>query len=361
VFVGQQADLGGAILTGSSVTQVTIQDSSFHSCYSRGHGGAIDHAGSALNITRCCAVNCSALTQGNFLRLTKSNSSHTISGFSMVSIGASSNSGIGGIYCASNIGLTMSFVNSSACTALNYGSVVYSTGGTLIYLLRYINAVNSMGYSAFDNNDVSAASSVTFCNLYANEASNGVISSYNYQADLVVDQCIFKDNSGNRDLYAIHNKIQASNCVFSATTIPSSYAINFGGNLLGTTTPSHQIFAVGAFVCFNVIPRTITRSPAGTARPTRSRSARPTVSPSARPTVSHSPVLTVSHSPQVTDSPLSTVSQSQSQTPPGSFSPFATDSPSPTGSSTLTFTICQPITIAWRGILRMALYSFVLV
>jgi hypothetical protein len=312
-FIDQHGVTGGAIWTDSSVTHATIQDSLFYSCYSpeceergwgdcwdwirSGYGGAINHDGSSLALTRCCGVGCYAWLFGNFVRLTKRDSSHVISHLSMVSIGISSSyAGIGGIYCDGTIGLTINCINSTSCFAYGFGSVVYSADDSGFYSLTYANTVNCKDcYSMVENDNISPCSSVTFCNFYGNGANRGVISSYSSTSPLSIDQCIFNGNAGNRDLYAKSLKLEVSNCFFSSPSFPSSYAGDFTGNTVSSVTESYWIFAVNTYRCPGVIPRTISGSPTASARSACTQSIRPTVSGSYTVTSSGLPSLTITN------------------------------------------------------------------
>jgi hypothetical protein len=251
LFVSLSEWQGGAIWTGSLVTDAIIQDSSFHSCSSLSGtdavgGGAINHDGGTLNITRCCGINCSASMYGNFVRFSKSGTSHVISHLSMISHGTAYDfSGVSGICCEPNVGLELFFINSSFCATRSYGSVVCSMGGIgdsgVLYSLLYVNAVNcSGGSSTVDNSRLLPDCSVTLCNFYMNSASLGVVATSSPSLSLSIDHCIFKDNIGNRDLYLYGTtaKLQVSNCIFSAPSIPSSYADDLSGNSFDSFTQS---------------------------------------------------------------------------------------------------------------------------
>jgi hypothetical protein len=267
-------------------------------------GGACDIISGELHFSRCCGVDCSTSTQGQFLRASNSAHDSCVTLCTFVTCGLATGNAHGGLYYNGARRDLLEFLNFTSCTIASdqLGSAVYfaETGPRVV---SYITVSKCAGGSAIeDSRELDQSITVLeYTNFYNNNHVSGLVEIY--RGPIAVTSCVFFGNTpSGRELWYYYTPTATytvTNCVFSGP-IPSSPGL-FGpgsGNIANSVTASYPLPQFGTGACPNEAD-----VPIPSLTPTRTPG--PTVAATA--TRTHSPVETPSRSdtPRPTSTPYS--------------------------------------------------------
>jgi hypothetical protein len=252
---------GGAIELGPSV-EGTITETLFIRCRAvglAGVGGAICSEATNLNCSRCCAVECQAVSAGYVVGVSRP-SSHQLDEMSFVSCGNLTESGasvgygsVGAIYTDLDVVIAVARFNATSCFGNDQGSVLYGGAGASTCYLRYLNVDRCMGRYSILRLLWSSPSLIEYCNIYSNtlERMYDAIVYVNDGEQFTFDHCIFSGNSTVAFIaYYTGGFYSVTNCVFSGR-FPGVVSSS-DGNVAYSVTESWVIYAIVTFGCSGV-------------------------------------------------------------------------------------------------------------
>jgi hypothetical protein len=239
---------GGAIRIAAAAATVTVNESSFLSCSAPNPAISpmADHAGGACwldcataIVARCCALACSAGTQGNFVFCTGAGVRwFEVTGVAQCARRSDFGSSRGGFhFCTlltanlSSVNMTASAAEISPCVSATTAHSAGATSATVRLSCRFCSFVGNVGMRGFNRPNATGADGwyLVNCNFCANEFQGAVLFTVKY--GMHVDGCLFMGNTGGVDIgtdgnatLAEEDRFVIRNCVFSGGLPSAAFA-----------------------------------------------------------------------------------------------------------------------------------------